>query len=299
MSEATATAEQTAIVPAGNNFEVLARTIAKKVGIEIVDLKSFGTALRASFGKAADNANDFLSALAISAQYGLNPLRNEIYILPTKSGNKPCIGIDGWVRIAQEHPQFAGWSFEEIRTESGSMVGVTCTLRRKDWPEPMVVTEWTAECAIATNALWSRMPARMTRNRAAIQAVRLGFGVTGIAYADAEEIIEEVSATVAKPVDQNGNSSPSQTKSKIELMKDHMGKTSNVAPAQQNSGTESEPAASQPEPTENAQDAPQTQTEPTVAPQPAEKPPSQTRAKAGGGKHPSGFTEDPDSLFSE
>lgn len=110
---------------------------------------------------------------------------------------------------------------------------------------------------------------------------------------------EEERIFAAEDVSVSAPSTQAQTKSKIELMKDHMGKTSDVTPTPQNSGAESEPAAPQPDPTGNAQDAPQTQTEPAVAPQPVEKPPSQTRAKTGGGKHPSGFTEDPDSLFSE
>jgi hypothetical protein len=48
----------------------------------------------------------------VSNQYGLNPFTKEIYAFPDqKGGIVPVVGVDGWLRIINEHPQFKSMEF--------------------------------------------------------------------------------------------------------------------------------------------------------------------------------------------
>ena len=82
---------------------------AGKYGIEpnrmLVTLKA--TAFRQRDG--ADVTNEQMMALLIVAdQYGMNPWTKEIYAFPDKGGIVPVVGVDGWLRIINEHPMFDG-----------------------------------------------------------------------------------------------------------------------------------------------------------------------------------------------
>jgi len=51
--------------------------------------------------------------MVVADQYGLNPFTKEIYAFPDKGGIVPVVGVDGWSRIINEHPQFDGLEFEQ------------------------------------------------------------------------------------------------------------------------------------------------------------------------------------------
>ena len=63
--------------------------------------------------------NEQLMALCIvSEQYGLNPWTREIYAFPDKqNGIVPVVGVDGWARIINTHPQFDGVEFEQDKRQ--------------------------------------------------------------------------------------------------------------------------------------------------------------------------------------
>ena len=124
--------------------------------------------------------------LVVANQYGLNPWTNEIYAFPKDNGIIPVVGVDGWSRIVNEHPQHDGldFSFSEDNTSC------TCTIYRKDRSHPIVVTEYMNECQRNTQPSKSH-PKRMLRHKAMIQCARLAFGFTGIYDQDeAERIVE-------------------------------------------------------------------------------------------------------------
>jgi phage recombination protein Bet len=133
--------------------------------------------------------NEQLMALCIvSEQYGLNPWTREIYAFPDKqNGIVPVVGVDGWARIINTHPQFDGVEFEQDSDKC------TCSIYRKDRSHPVQVTEYMAECKRNTGP-WGSHPMRMLRHKALIQAARLAFGFTGIYDQDEAERI--VSARV-------------------------------------------------------------------------------------------------------
>lgn len=127
-----------------------------------------------------------MSALLIVAnQYRLNPWTKEIYAFPDKGGIVPVVGLDGWARIINEHPQFDGMEFEQDNDSC------TCRIFRKDRSHPVAVTEYMSECKRSTQP-WQSHPKRMLRHKATIQCARLAFGFAGIYDQDeAERIVEK------------------------------------------------------------------------------------------------------------
>ena len=116
--------------------------------------------------------NEQLIALCIVAdQYNLNPFTKEIYAFPdSKTGGIiPVVGIDGWLRIINDHPQYDGM---EVENDAGEC---TVTIHRKDRAHPTVGTEYLSEC-IRDTGPWNSHPARMLRHKAIIQCARMAFG---------------------------------------------------------------------------------------------------------------------------
>jgi phage recombination protein Bet len=141
-------------------------------------------------------SNEQMMALCVVAdQYGLNPWTKEIYAFPDKNnGIVPVVGVDGWARIINEHPQFDG--IELVDAEDGS--SCTCTIYRKDRTHPTTVMEYMAECKRNTSP-WQSHPRRMLRHKALIQCARIAFGYAGIYDQDeAERILEGVEVGPAR-----------------------------------------------------------------------------------------------------
>jgi len=145
--------------------------------------KFYGTLKRTAFKGNTEPTNEqMMMLLIVSDQHRLNPFTKEIYAYPDKRGGiVPVVGLDGWLRIMNEHKQFDGISSTWDREEKA----MTCTIWRKDRAHPIVITEYLDECKRSTDA-WRDMPRRMMRNRAEIQCIRVAFGFAGIAADDAE-----------------------------------------------------------------------------------------------------------------
>ncbi|MDE4002901.1 phage recombination protein Bet [Glaesserella parasuis] len=152
---------------------------------EIADGSDLMTTLKNTAFKGNVNDSQMTALLIVANQYGLNPWTNEIYAFPNNGGIVPIVGVDGWSRIMNEHPQFDGIEFTFLDDNS-----CTCTIYRKDRNRPIVVTEYMSECQRNTLP-WKSHPKRMLRHKTMIQAARLAFGFTGIYDQDeAERIVE-------------------------------------------------------------------------------------------------------------
>lgn len=167
----------TALATLTNNF-------AARFGIESNQQELVET-LKATAFKGGNVTDAQMTALMLVAQqYNLNPWTREIYAFPDKGGIVPVVGVDGWSRIMNDHPQFDGMEF---KFEDDSC---TCIIYRKDRSHPISATEYLAECRRDTQP-WKSHPRRMLRHKAMIQAARLAFGFGGIFDQDeAERIIE-------------------------------------------------------------------------------------------------------------
>lgn len=179
------------VVHAETERKSLVAKFAGKYGLEpnrmMATLKA--TAFR------GDVSNEQMAALLIVAdQHGLNPWTKEIYAFPSRNGIVPVVGVDGWARIINEHPQFDGMDFKQDDEKC------TCKMYRKDRKHPTVVTEYAKECYRPTDP-WNSHPKRMLRHKAMIQCARLAFAFAGIYDPDeAERVLAAEDAIDVTPV---------------------------------------------------------------------------------------------------
>lgn len=170
-------------IVASNMTTTLASKLAQRFGLdanpEVLDILK-NTAFKGQVSDAQMSA-----LLVVATQYSLNPFTKEIYAFPDKNnGIVPVVGVDGWARIINEHPQFDGMDFTQDDEKC------TCTIYRKDRSRPVSVTEYMAECKRGTGP-WGSHPKRMLRHKAMIQCARMAFGYTGIYDQDeAERIVD-------------------------------------------------------------------------------------------------------------
>lgn len=142
------------------------------------------------FKQEGASDQQLMAVLVVADQYKLNPLTKEIYAFPDKrNGIVPVVGVDGWSRIINEHPQFDGMEFSYDSEEKA----MTCIMHRKDRSHPTSVTEYMAEVERNTDP-WKSHPRRMLRHKTMIQAARLAFGFAGIYDVDEAERIREASS---------------------------------------------------------------------------------------------------------
>lgn len=175
----------------------LVNKFAEKYSVE--PNKLLDTLKSTCFKQSGNNevSNEQMAALLIVAdQYGLNPFTKEIYAFPDKGGIVPVIGVDGWARIVNEHPQCDGFEFtyaEEMVDFSSKQVPVWMEVRvyRKDRQRPVVVREYFDEVVRRNMQPWQSHPNRMLRHKTFVQGARLAFGFAGVFDEDeGQRIIE-------------------------------------------------------------------------------------------------------------
>lgn len=135
--------------------------------------------------KQSATAEQVNALLIVARAYGLNPFTREVYAFPAKGGAiVPIVSVDGWAKLANTHPQCAGIEITVAMDEDGrTPISATCTVHRRDWKVPFVLTEYLHEVRRGTPP-WTAQPVRMLRHRAMIQAVRIAFGFGGLYEAD-------------------------------------------------------------------------------------------------------------------
>jgi hypothetical protein len=175
------------VVPEGaKGTSVLAR-MAMRFGVEPAKMME---CLKATAFKGPASNEQIMALCIVADQYGLNPWTKEIYAFPDKSnGIVPVVGVDGWARIINSHPEFDGMEFEQDAETC------TCKIHRKDRAHPITVTEYLAECTRSTGP-WGSHPRRMLRHKAMVQCARLAFGYAGIYDPDEAERIRDVTSDV-------------------------------------------------------------------------------------------------------
>lgn len=165
-------------------------TLTSKLATKLdmgADGSSLIETLKATAFKGQVSDAQMTALLVVANQFGLNPWTREVYAFPDKNnGIVPVVGVDGWARIINNHPQFDGMDFEFDAADS-----CTCIMHRKDRSHPIKVTEYMDECRRGTQP-WQSHPRRMLRHKAMIQCARLAFGFGGIYDQDeAERIVEK------------------------------------------------------------------------------------------------------------
>ena len=166
--------------------------------------------LKATAFKGQVSDAQMVALLVVSNQYGLNHWTKEIYAFPdSNNGIVPVVGVDGWSRIINNHPQFDGMEF--VQDDESC----TCIIYRKDRTHAIKVTEYMAECKRANTKPWQSHPRRMLRHKAMIQCARLAFGYGGIYDQDeAERIVEaQIDAETGEIIRKPAKSEPPKPQS--------------------------------------------------------------------------------------
>jgi phage recombination protein Bet len=174
----------------------LLATMAARYG---VDPDRMHQTLTATAFKGNVSPEQLMALCIVANQYGLNPFTKEIYAFPDRNnGIVPVVGVDGWSRIINEHPQCNGIQFTEA--DDGSWI--ECTIHRKDREFPTAVREYLTEVKRDNSPAWKSHPRRMLRHKALIQCARIAFGFGGIYDQDeAERIIDVTPVLTANPRD--------------------------------------------------------------------------------------------------
>lgn len=160
------------------------------------------TAFRQKSGGPAISDEQMVALIIVSEQHKLNPWLKEIYAFPGRDGQGiiPVVGVDGWARIINSHPQFDGMDFDYSEEEvelpgmsHGAPAWCECTIHRKDRSHPIRVREYLDEVYRESKykGPWQTHTRRFLRHKAMIQAARLAFSFAGIYDSDeAERIIQ-------------------------------------------------------------------------------------------------------------
>ena len=182
----------------------LLSTMAGKYGVEPEKML---TTLKATAFKGDVSNEQMMALLVVANQYELNPWTKEIYAFPDKkNGIVPVVGLDGWSRIINSHPQFDGMEFVESESivESAEHKPcpewIECRIYRKDRSRPIAVRERFSECyrppfksdkGYVSNGPWQSHTSRFLRHKAMIQCSRLAFGFVGIYDPDEADRLRE------------------------------------------------------------------------------------------------------------
>lgn len=135
--------------------------------------------------------------LILAERLGLDPLSNEIYAIEVspEKGKKSrilfVVGVDGWSKIINSHPQFDGMRFSESAPgDDGLPQYFECTIFRKDRKVATSVREYMYE-AHTDQGAWLTHPRRMLRHKAMVQCARVCFGLSGVYDPDEAKRIQE------------------------------------------------------------------------------------------------------------
>ncbi len=117
--------------------------------------------------------------LRLANKYQLDPLSDEIALLQNQDQTyQPFITIDGWSKLINNHPQYAGMSLRDS-TEliDGIPTWIECTIYRNDRILPIVIKEYFEEVR-TDHSSWQQMPRLMLRHRVIQQCARLSLGIS-------------------------------------------------------------------------------------------------------------------------
>ena len=166
--------------------------LSKRLEVSEAELHSIVLNTVMPNGGRGVSTDQFVTFIAVANEYGLNPMVKEIYAFPAKGGGiQPIVSIDGWLKIINNHKDFNGMVFEDVR-EDGKLVAIKCKIYKKEIEHPVEVVEYMDECKKTNSEPWSKWPSRMLRHKAAIQAGRYAFGLSGIIDPDEAERYQDV-----------------------------------------------------------------------------------------------------------
>lgn len=120
--------------------------------------------------------SQFQMFIEICKATGLNPWLKEIWFVP---GVGIMAARDGYLRVANDHPQFDGMSTLVDRDDSGIPIKATCTVWRKDRSHPIVCEAYYNEYKKASS-VWQTYKSAMIGKVAEVLALKRSFAINGV-----------------------------------------------------------------------------------------------------------------------
>ncbi len=118
----------------------------------------------------------FRMFLEVCRGTGLNPFLKEIYFVPS-------VGVmaarDGYLRVANQHPQFDGMETRVERDEKNIPIKAVCTVWRKDRGHPVIAEAYYNEYRKPGN-VWATYPSAMIAKVAEVLALKRSFAINGV-----------------------------------------------------------------------------------------------------------------------
>jgi phage recombination protein Bet len=157
--------------------------------------------------------------LVICHEYRLNPFLKQIFAFVDYSNGGaviPVVGVDGWLRIANEKEGYDGMEIKESETlvtgdnHTPCPEWIECTVFKKGREHAATVRERFAECFKPNKPdkkanHWTTHTSRALRHKAIIQSIRVAFNMSGIYDEDeATNIIDVTSRGEAKVMGASG-----------------------------------------------------------------------------------------------
>jgi phage recombination protein Bet len=140
--------------------------------------------LRETVCKGATEAQ-FRMFAEICKSTGLNPFLKEIWFVP---GVGVMAGRDGYLRVANEHPQFDGMETLIERGPDNKPLKATCRVYRKDRSHPITCEAYYNEYRKGSS-VWQTYPSAMIGKVAEVMALKRSFSINGVV--SEEEIGEQ------------------------------------------------------------------------------------------------------------
>jgi len=144
---------------------------ASQINVESRELKSWLSTYKQVPTKT------ILHMLRTAIKHDLDPLEEEITINQYDQTWQVSISVDGWIKLINRHPNFAGITFSESPEQDQRLPRwMECTIYRSDRPTPTTVREYLSEVQ-QEGGQWKKMPRRMLRHRSLQQCARVAMGI--------------------------------------------------------------------------------------------------------------------------
>jgi phage recombination protein Bet len=106
----------------------------------------------------------------------LNPFLREIWFVPSVG---IMAGRDGYLAIANRHPQFDGMETRVTRDEKNVPIKAVCTVWRKDRSHPIICEAYYSEYK-KSSGVWSQYPSAMISKVVEVLALKRSFAINGV-----------------------------------------------------------------------------------------------------------------------
>jgi len=157
--------------------------------------------------------------LQVCKKTGLDPFLKEIWFIAEKS--IIMAARDGYLRVANEHPQYDGIETRVERDERGVPIKAVCTVWRKDRSHPTICEAYYSEYK-AASPVWTKYPSAMIGKVAEVLALKRSFAINGVVSEEEMDATNHpVTKATATPTMQPAIDSP-PIPEEVQRMWDHM-----------------------------------------------------------------------------